>query len=116
MNARKVGITRLGYGTSFINLGQTAPGMDRPEIVYPTGVRPENSVVTWAKDLLNIARTEAYTPPVLYGVGGLPAVPHAVGGMVTVEPGRVGKPSRHPPLLWGAHWRGGLVLAHQPIR
>jgi len=75
VNARKVGITRLGYGTSFINLGQTAPGMDRPEIVYPTGVRPENSVVTWAKDLLNIARTEAYTPPVLYRVGACPQSP-----------------------------------------
>jgi hypothetical protein len=54
-NTHKVGITRLGYGTSFINLGTTAPGMDKPEIIYATGVRPENSVVTWAKDLLNIA-------------------------------------------------------------
>jgi len=33
-NTRKVGITRLGYGTSFINLGSTAPGMDKPDTYF----------------------------------------------------------------------------------
>jgi len=67
-NTRKITVNRMSHGVPLLNLGQAAPGMDPPEIVYPNGVTTDNTTVTWALDLLNIARTEAYTPPVLYGI------------------------------------------------
>jgi hypothetical protein len=67
-NTRKITVNRMSHGTPLLNLGQAAPGMDPPEIIYPNGVTTDNTTVTWALDLLNIARTEAYTPPVLYGI------------------------------------------------
>jgi hypothetical protein len=41
---------------------------DVGDIVYPTDTQPSTATVQWATDLLSIARTEAYTPPVCYGV------------------------------------------------
>ena len=41
-NTRKVGITRLGFGTSFINQCATAPGMDKPDTYFgPITIVPQ---------------------------------------------------------------------------
>ena len=69
-NARKIGLKRIGTGTTFLDLGQAAPGMDSPKITYPdaSSTHTSSATVDWATELLNVARTEAYTPPVCYGV------------------------------------------------
>ena len=66
-NAKKISTRRLSYGVTLLDLGQGIPGMDAPDITYPSGIQTNQSTVNWAMELLTIARTEAYTPPVVFG-------------------------------------------------
>jgi len=68
LNAQRLSTKRLSDGTVFLDLGTGVPGMGEPGIIYPTGIRADKSLTDWALELLNLARTEAYTPPVCYGV------------------------------------------------
>lgn len=68
MNTSKVTVRRLSSGMVVLDLGRATPGTDAPDIKYPTDTQPGAATVQWATDLLNIARTEAYTPPVCYGL------------------------------------------------
>lgn len=67
-NVRKVGIRRLDNGTTFIDLGNQAPGIDSPNIIWPPGSKSDNAAVQWAKMLVEYARVSVYTPPVVYGL------------------------------------------------
>jgi len=68
-NANKVSIRDLGQGIKVIDVGHEVPGLGEPKVVYPTGGSNVNpATVNWALELLYKARTEVYTPPVLYGV------------------------------------------------
>lgn len=61
-------IRRLSMHYPVIDLGPGMPGMNPPAIHFPTSVQANQATVSYASDLLNIARTQAWTPPVLYGV------------------------------------------------
>jgi len=69
VNAQKISLRELGGGVMTLDLGRTIPGMDPPSLNYPTSSNQVSKpTIDWAVDLLYKARTEAYTPPVLYGV------------------------------------------------
>ena len=66
-NTNRVGIKELGSGVTVIDLGKQVGQTGEPDIVYPSGTGSGDSSVKWAMELLNQARTEAFTPPVVYG-------------------------------------------------
>ncbi|NIV30500.1 MAG: phage portal protein [Anaerolineae bacterium] len=67
-NARKVTTRRLDNGVTLLDLGTGIPGTPEPGITYPNGIQVNDPTIRWALELLNLARTEAYTPPVTYGL------------------------------------------------
>lgn len=70
VGAQNISIRRLGGNMVALDLGQGTPGFDEPKLVYPASGSSQvnKSTVDWALELLYKARTEVYTPPVLYGV------------------------------------------------
>lgn len=69
VNAQNISLRDLGSGIMVQDLGRAIPGMDSPEMRYPTSSsQVSKPTVDWALELLYKARTEVYTPPVLYGV------------------------------------------------
>jgi len=68
LNVRKITIRRLANGRDILDLGQSIPTQGEPKIIYPTSVQANPATIQWASDLLNLARTEAYTPPIVYGL------------------------------------------------
>jgi len=67
-NSGKITVRTLSHGVTILDLGRSAPGMDPPEITYPTGIQPNVATISWATELMNLARTEAYCPPVCFGI------------------------------------------------
>lgn len=67
-DAQKVSVRRPGYGVTLLDLGKTVPGMNPPDVIYPRPVQTNQATIDWAVELLNLARTEAYTPPIVYGI------------------------------------------------
>jgi len=67
-NVRKVVLRRLDNGVTLLDLGTGIPGGPEPTIAYPNGIQVNDPTIRWAMELLNLARTEAYTPPVTYGL------------------------------------------------
>lgn len=67
-NCRKVTVKRLDSGTTYLDLGSQAPGIEQPDIIWPVANQTNEASVSWAQELLVQARTEAYTPPAVYGM------------------------------------------------
>jgi hypothetical protein len=67
-NAQKMSVRRLSHGVTLLDLGIGTPGMGEPDITYPNGIQVNDPTIRWALELMNLARTEAYTPPVCYGL------------------------------------------------
>jgi hypothetical protein len=67
-NVRQPSIRRIGPGKSFVDLGNDVPGMSSPTIHYPSSVQTNTASVDYANDLLSLARSEAFTPPIVYGL------------------------------------------------
>jgi len=68
-NCRQPSVRTLSEGISLLDLGNQYPGVpEGPWIKYPASVQANSATVSWTADLLNTARTEAYTPPVCYGI------------------------------------------------
>jgi hypothetical protein len=67
-NVRKVTTRRLDNGVTLLDLGAAIPGTPEPGITYPNGIQVNDPTIRWALELLNLARTEVYTPPVTYGL------------------------------------------------
>jgi hypothetical protein len=65
--SQKITVERLSHGMPYIKLGSALPGADTPQWHYPEGAAANNASVEWASKLLNMARTEAFTPPICYG-------------------------------------------------
>ena len=57
----------MGRGVLLGDLGKTQPGQDSPKIYFPTRSNTNEAATKWASDLLTLARTEAHTPPIVYG-------------------------------------------------
>ena len=67
-NVKHLQVIRLSNaGLAFVNLGKTMPGHPDPAIYYPQSVQANQASTQYAATLLSIARTEAYTPPIVYG-------------------------------------------------
>lgn len=67
-NSMQPAVLRLGYGVTLMDLGNTMPGQDAPKIHYPASVQANSASTQYASDLLSVARVEAYTPPICYGL------------------------------------------------
>lgn len=68
-NSKGVTVRRASGRLNYLDLGSTMPGQDEPKIVYPPASgAASNSSVTYVMDLINTARSEAYTPPIVYGL------------------------------------------------
>jgi len=67
-NTQKITVRRLDGGYVILDLGRSIPGMGDPWIKYPSTAETNASMTEWAQKLLDTARTEAYTPPVCYGL------------------------------------------------
>lgn len=68
-NVRKMSVRKLAHGVVLLDAGEHAPGGNEPKIVYPPANSGASSPsVDWASDLMGMARTEAYTPPICYGL------------------------------------------------
>lgn len=69
VNAQKVTLRELGGGVVVLDGGRAIPGMDAPSLEYPrSSSQVSKPTIDWALELLSKARTEVYTPPVLYGI------------------------------------------------
>lgn len=64
----KISVRRLSYGVTVLDINAGVPGQNPPTIIYPSGNQVNSATVDWAKELLNLARTGVYTPPVCYGM------------------------------------------------
>lgn len=68
-NSQRPTIRRLGRTQPVIDLGQELPGMGGPPgIKFPTAIQTSTGSVQYANNLLSLARTEAFCPPVVFGV------------------------------------------------
>lgn len=67
-NSMQPAVLRLGFGITVLDLGNTMPGQDAPRIHYPATAGASSASMQYASDLLSIARVEAYTPPICYGL------------------------------------------------
>ncbi len=68
-NVRKMAIRRMAHGVVLMDAGEQPPGAPEPNIIYPPANGGATSpTVQWASDLMGMARTEAYTPPICYGL------------------------------------------------
>lgn len=68
-NASHPTIRRLRRTMPIVDLGQQLPGMpDTPGVVFPPGSKTSTSTVQYAENLLSLARVQAYTPDIVYGL------------------------------------------------
>ena len=67
-NTQKIQERRLDCGVTYIDIGKGLPGFGDPDIKFPTSVQANAPTVSWASELLTLARIEVYTPPVVYGL------------------------------------------------
>jgi len=67
-NCMQPAVLRLGFGITVLDLGNTMPGQESPRIHYPASVQANSASTQYASDLLSVARVEAYTPPICYGL------------------------------------------------
>ena len=68
VNTSRVTLRRIAGGQVYLDLGREVPGAGSPDIKFPSSVQVNEPTVNWANQLLELARVEAYTPPVLYGL------------------------------------------------
>jgi len=66
-NCRNPAVRDLGNGVLIGDLGSTQPGQDEPRMYFPSHSGVTTAATQWASDLLTLARTEASTPPIVYG-------------------------------------------------
>ena len=66
-NLKRISTRQLEDGRVFIDLGSGTPGFGEPKVWFPTNAQANEASVSWASDLLSLARTDAYTPPVVFG-------------------------------------------------
>ncbi len=66
-NCRNPAVRDLGKGVLIGDLGSTQPGQDEPRMYWPGHTGVTTAATKWASDLLTLARTEASTPPIVYG-------------------------------------------------
>jgi hypothetical protein len=68
-NANKLAVKRVSGRLYVLDLGTTLPGHDEPKIHHPThAAATSSSSISYVKDLINTSRSEAYTPPIVYGL------------------------------------------------
>ena len=68
-NSKRPTIRRLRRTMPVVDLGEQMPGMpDAPGVQFPSGSGASPATVQYASNLLSVARTQAYTPDVVYGL------------------------------------------------
>jgi len=68
-NSQRPTIRRLSRTMPVVDLGEQMPGMpDAPGVAFPSGAKTNTATVQHAANLLSLARTQAYTPDIVYGL------------------------------------------------